>query len=183
MHPTPKWLLLVTIASALLWAAVAASAAQGLPLGSGPVPPVRRGADGQIEIAPPDPAARPPAGRHRAAPAAAAPKTAAPGISRESAAPANRGAVPPPPQPVITFMPSVPQLPDKTPRGAVVTTYSVKMSDGSPFTGTVRFGAPYYDGKGVFALSGNTIIVNPRGPGIGSNKTTVTDHITLEATQ
>jgi hypothetical protein len=78
-------------------------------------------------------------------------------------------------------MPSTPHVPDKTPLGGVVATFSVKMSDGSPFTGTVRFGAPYYDGKGVFALSGYNIIVKPSGPGLGPNKTTITDHITLEA--
>jgi hypothetical protein len=55
------------------------------------------------------------------------------------------------------------------------------MSDGSPFTGTVRFGPPHYDGKGVFALSGNNIIINPHGPELGHSKTTVIDHITLEA--
>jgi hypothetical protein len=55
------------------------------------------------------------------------------------------------------------------------------MSDGSPFNGIVGFGAPYYDNKGVFALSGNNIIVNPSGPGLDPNRTTITDHITLEA--
>jgi hypothetical protein len=54
------------------------------------------------------------------------------------------------------------------------------MSDGSPFTGSVVLGAPYYGGKGVFALSGNKIIVNPDGPGLGPTKTTTTHHITLE---
>jgi len=69
---------------------------------------------------------------------------------------------------------------DTTPLGAMVATYSVAMSDGSPFTGAVRFGAPYYDGKGVFALSGNRIIVNPNGSGLGPNRTTITNHFTLE---
>ena len=55
------------------------------------------------------------------------------------------------------------------------------MSDNSPFTGTVRFGPPYYDNNGRFALAGGNIIVNPDGPGIGPNKATMTDHITLEA--
>jgi hypothetical protein len=77
--------------------------------------------------------------------------------------------------------PVIPHVPDTTRRGATVATYSVRMSDGSPVTGTVRFGPPYYDGKRVFALSGNKIIVNPEGPGLGPNRTTVTDHITLEA--
>ena len=85
------------------------------------------------------------------------------------------------PQPEIDVTPTMPRVPDTIPRGAVVATYAVKMSDGSPFTGTVRFGAPHYDNKGVFALSGSEIIVNPNGPGLGPNKTTITDHITLEA--
>ncbi|MBV9686588.1 MAG: hypothetical protein JO096_05180 [Alphaproteobacteria bacterium] len=55
------------------------------------------------------------------------------------------------------------------------------MSDNSPFAGTVRFGPPYYDSKGKFALRDNKIIVNPNGPGIGPNRATVTDHVTLEA--
>jgi hypothetical protein len=88
---------------------------------------------------------------------------------------------PPPVQPVITVTPNTPVVPDTTPLGSVVATYSVVMSDGTPFTGTVRFGAPYYDAGGIFALSRNTIIVNPDGPGVGPNITTVTDHITLEA--
>lgn len=82
---------------------------------------------------------------------------------------------------MIIVAPVTPRVPDTTPRGATVATFSVMMSDGSPFTGTVRFGAPYYDGKGVFALSGNKIIVNPDGPGLGPNRTTITNHITLEA--
>jgi hypothetical protein len=55
------------------------------------------------------------------------------------------------------------------------------MSDNSPFTGIVRFGPPHYDNNGRFALRDNHIIVNPNGPGIGPNKATVVDHVTLEA--
>jgi hypothetical protein len=55
------------------------------------------------------------------------------------------------------------------------------MSDGSPFSGTVRFGAPYYDAGGIFALSGDKIIVSLGGPRLGPNKSTITKHITLEA--
>jgi hypothetical protein len=181
-RPALQWILLGAMAPALLWAAIAASAAQGLPLGGGPVPPVRRGADGQIETVLPN-TAQPEVSRPNAAPPAIAPKASPSGVSRNSAAPAVQGATRrQPPQPVITVTPSIPKVPDTTPIGAVVAIYSVKMSDGSPFTGTVRFGAPYYDGNGVFALSGNNIIVNPSGPGLGRNKTTITDHITLEAT-
>ena len=82
---------------------------------------------------------------------------------------------------MITVAPNVPSVPDTTPRGAVVATYSVKMSDNSPFTGTVRFGPPYYDYDGRFALRGNSIIVNPNGPGLGPNEKTITEHVTLEA--
>jgi hypothetical protein len=85
------------------------------------------------------------------------------------------------PQAVITVMPTTPELPDTTPLGAVVATYAVAMSDGSAFTGTVGFGAPFYDAGGIFALSGNNIVINPAGPGVGPNMSTITDHITLEA--
>ena len=90
---------------------------------------------------------------------------------------------PPPPAPVITVTPSNPTIPDTTPLGAVVASFAVTMSDGSPFTGSVGFGAPYYDAGGIFAISGNNIVVNPSGPGVGPNSTTLTDQITLEATQ
>jgi len=44
-------------------------------------------------------------------------------------------------------------IPDTTPLGAVVASFTVTMSDGSPFTGTVRLGAPDNDAGGVFAIS------------------------------
>jgi len=180
-RPIRQKILLGTITPALLWADIAVSAAQGLPLGGGQVPPVRRGADGQIEIAPPNTVPRPGTSRHGAAPETIAPRTVSPRVGRQGAPPAVRSTAPPgPPQPVITVIPNTPRVSDTTPLGAVVATYSVTMSDGSPFTGTVRFGAPYHDGRGVFALSGNKIIVNPSGPGLGPNRTTITNHITLE---
>jgi len=185
MAKKPERRLLAGLTFALLWADTTASAAQELPSGGGPIPPVRRGASGQIEIVRPDVAARPATGRHATVPAAVAPKPSTPGIRRDDAARVVRDTPPPPPagqpQPEIAVTPSTPIVRDTTPRGAVVATYSVSMSDGSPFTGTVRFGAPHYDNKGVFALRDNDIIVNPNGPGLGPNKTTVTDHITLEA--
>jgi hypothetical protein len=178
----PRWVLFGTLAAAVLWADIPTGAAQELPQGGGPVPPVRRGANGQIEVVPPDHATRPPAGKHSAARATTAPKPAPLPPIPHRAVPVARSAAPPgPPRPVITVAPVTPHVPDRTPRGATVATYSVMMSDGSPFTGTVRFGPPYYDGNGVFALSANKIIVNPGGPGLGPNKTTITNHITLEA--
>ena len=82
---------------------------------------------------------------------------------------------------MIEVRPNTPKVPDTAPRGTIVATYSVRMSDNSRFNGTVRFGPPYYDNDGRFALVDGKIIVNPDGPGIGPNKATVTDHITLEA--
>jgi hypothetical protein len=104
---------------------------------------------------------------------------------------ASAGPVTPPPppsptSPVITVTPNTPQLPDTTSRGAVVATYTVTMSDGSPFVGTIGFGPPNFDAGGIFALTGSptsgNVIVNPSGPGVGPNLSTVTDHITLVAT-
>ncbi len=91
------------------------------------------------------------------------------------------------PVPMITVTPSTPQMPDTTPVGAVVAAYTVAMSDGSPFVGTIGFGAPNFDAGGIFSLTGSptsgNIIVNPSGPGIGPNLSTITDQITLIATQ
>jgi hypothetical protein len=178
---SPNSKILTGVAVALLWASIAASVAQELPSGGGAIPPVRRGANGQIEVVPPDAVN----GRPGAAPAAAAPKPGSPKASRDSAAPAVRNIStsrsPVGPQPVITVTPDAPRVPDTTPHGAIVATYSVRMSDNSPFNGTVQFGPPYYDNKGKFALRGNAIIVNPNGPGIGPNRATIIDHITLEA--
>ena len=100
-------------------------------------------------------------------------------------------AAPPPPppsvSPVITVTPNTPQLPDTTSRGAVVATYTVAMTDGSPFVGTIGFGPPNFDAGGIFALAGSptsgNVVVNPNGPGVGPNLSMVTDHITLVATQ
>jgi hypothetical protein len=96
---------------------------------------------------------------------------------------------PPPPAPaaVITVTPNTPQVPDTTSLGAIVATYTVTMSDGSPFIGTIGFGPPNLDAGGIFALTGSptsgNVIVNPSGPGVGPNLSTITDQITLIATQ
>jgi hypothetical protein len=166
-------------AVSLLLADAAASWAQGLPSGGGPMPELRRGANGQIEVVPKNPAARQTPGGANTAPAA-------PPLSRGGAPPPVRVAAPPrlpagPLRPVIEVRPNTPSVRDTAPGGTVVARYSVRMSDNSPFTGTVRFGPPHYDDNGKFALAGSNIIVNPDGPGIGPNQTTMTDHITLEA--
>jgi hypothetical protein len=169
----------VRAAVSLLLADVAAGHAQELPSGGGPMPELRRGANGRIEAAPTNPAPRQAPGRASTAPAAPPP-------SRGGAPPPVRVAAPPPvpagpPRPVIDVRPKTPRVPDTAPGGTIVASYSVRMSDNSPFTGSVRFGPPYYDNNGRFALTKDAIIVNPNGPGIGPNRATITDHITLEA--
>jgi hypothetical protein len=78
-------------------------------------------------------------------------------------------------------------VPDTASVGSVVAIYTVTMSDGSPFVGTIGFGPPNFDAGAIFALTGSptsgNVIVNPSGPGVGPNMSTVTDHITLIATQ
>jgi hypothetical protein len=143
------------------------------------MPELRRGANGQIEVLPTNPATR-------RAPGGASTPPAAPPLTRGGTPPAVRVTVPPrlpagPPRPVIEVRPNTPRVQDTAPGGTIVARYSVRMSDNSPFTGTVRFGPPYYDDNGRFALVENNIIVNPNGPGIGPNEATITDHITLEA--
>jgi hypothetical protein len=169
----------VGAAVSLLLADVAAARAQELPSGGGQMPELRRGANGQIEVLPTNPATRQAPSRTSTAPAP-------PPLSRSGAPPPVRVAAPPPVpagplRPVIEVRPNTPKVPDTAPGGTVVARYSVRMSDNSPFSGTVRFGPPYYDNNGRFALAGSNIIVNPNGPGIGPNKATITDHITLEA--
>ena len=110
-------------------------------------------------------------------------------IAKSAAITATVAAPPPPPAPaaVITVTPNTPQVPDTASVGSVVATYTVTTSDGSPFVGTIGFGPPNFDAGGIFALTGSqtsgNIIVNPSGPGVGPNISTVTDHITLIATQ
>jgi hypothetical protein len=169
----------VGAAVSLLLADIATGRAQELPSSGGIMPELRRGANGQIEAVPKNPATRQTPGRASTAPAASPP-------SRGGAPPAVRVAAPPPVpagplRPVIEIRPTAPKVPDIAPGGTVVARYSVRMSDNSRFTGTVRFGPPHYDDNGKFALAGNNIIVNPDGPGIGPNEATMTDHITLEA--
>ena len=175
----------VGAAVSLILAHVVVGRTQELPSGGGTMPELRRGANGQIEAVPTSPAARQAPRRASTAPAAL-PNSSSPNHSRGGASPAVRVAAPPPVpagplRPVIEVRPNPPKVPDTAPGGTVVASYSVRMSDNSPFTGTVRFGPPYYDHDGRFALRDNHIIVNPNGPGIGPNKTTITDHITLEA--
>ena len=165
----------VGAAVSFLLADAPAGLAQELPSGRGPMPEVRRGAKGQIEVIPTNPATHQAPDKTSTAPPAA-PLGRSPGrVTAPAPVPAG------PLRPVIEVRPNTPRVPDTARGGTVVASYSVRMSDYSQFTGTVRFGPPYYDNDGRFALTKNTIIVNPNGPGIGPNRATITDHITLEA--
>ena len=83
----------------------------------------------------------------------------------------------------IAVNPTSPTIPNTTGPGAYIAQVAVTWSDGSPFTGTLSFGPPNYDGGGVYALdSNNNLIVNPSGPGVGAAGGSV-QNVTLVATQ
>jgi hypothetical protein len=66
--------------------------------------------------------------------------------------------------------------------GSAVATITATWSDGSPFTGTLSFGAPYSNDNATFAISGNNLIINPAGPGVSGDANT-TQNVTIVATQ
>jgi hypothetical protein len=94
---------------------------------------------------------------------------------------------PPPPTLTLTFAPQMPSIPSSTPLGTVVATATAAWSDGSAFTGTLMFGAPYGDDGGTFALNcmqcaTANIVVNPAGLGVAGDSGTV-QYLTIAATQ
>ncbi len=86
----------------------------------------------------------------------------------DSAPPCNRGHHCPPPPPVLTLTvsPPAPSLPETSPLGSYVATLNAAWSDGSPFTGSFQFTAPYNDDGGTFAIAGSTLIISPGGLGV-----------------
>jgi hypothetical protein len=82
------------------------------------------------------------------------------------------------PCPVITYNPAAPILPDDTPVGTVVTNIIVTMNPPGTFTGTLRWGSPYGNDGGLFAISGHDIVLVAPLP-IGSS----VQHGTVVATQ
>jgi len=83
---------------------------------------------------------------------------------------------------VLSFNPPSPSIAADARLGSVVATITPTWSDGSPFTGTLSFGPPYSNDQGIFAISGNNLIVNPSGPGISADANTV-QNVTIVATQ
>jgi hypothetical protein len=66
----------------------------------------------------------------------------------------------------LSFSPATPVIASNAAGGTVVTTITARWSDGTQFNGSLSFGAPYSNAQGVFAISGNDVIVNPTGPGL-----------------
>ena len=85
------------------------------------------------------------------------------------------------PQLVMSVNPPSLRIPPDAPPGTVVATITVAWSDGTPFTGTLGFAPPYSDDGGIFAISGDKLIINPAGPGaLALNGTT--RNVTVTAT-
>jgi len=82
----------------------------------------------------------------------------------------------------LSFDPSSPSIAASTPSDTVVATIIAAWSDGTPFTGNLGFGPPFYNDAGTFAISGNKLIINPAGPGISARGGT-TRNVTITATQ
>jgi hypothetical protein len=83
---------------------------------------------------------------------------------------------------VMSFDPPSPSISAAASGGSVVAVVNVRWTNGAPFTGTLGFTAPYSDDGAVFALSGNQVIINPHGPGIGADGNT-TQLTSIIATQ
>jgi hypothetical protein len=83
---------------------------------------------------------------------------------------------------LLSFNPPKPSISATAPLGSLVATISPTWSDGSPFAGTLSFAQPYSNDQGIFAISGNNLIVNPSGPGLSADVNTV-QNVTIVATQ
>lgn len=82
----------------------------------------------------------------------------------------------------LSFDPPNPRIVPSAPGGTVVATIIAAWSDGTPFTGTLGFGPPFYNDAGTFAISGNKLIISPAGPGISVPGGTMRN-VTITATQ
>jgi uncharacterized protein DUF4082 len=81
---------------------------------------------------------------------------------------------------MLSVNPGNPTIPSNARPGTVVATITASWSDGSPFTGRLSFAPPYSNDQGVFAISGNNLIINPSGPGVSADANTV-QHVTIAA--
>jgi hypothetical protein len=82
----------------------------------------------------------------------------------------------------LSFDPPNPSISSSAPLGTAVGTITASWSDGSPFTGTLSFGAPYSNDNGTFAILDNSLIIDPAGPGVSALGDTA-QNVTIVATQ
>jgi hypothetical protein len=82
----------------------------------------------------------------------------------------------------LSFDPPNPHIASSAPDGTVVATIIATWGDGTPFTGTLGFGPPFYNDAGTFAISGKNLIINPAGPGLSALGGTMRN-VTISATQ
>jgi hypothetical protein len=88
----------------------------------------------------------------------------------------------PAPYLTLTLNPPNPSITSSAPLGSQVATIAATWSDGSPFTGTLSFGPPYFNDAATFAISSNNLIINPSGPGVSSDGNTL-QNVTIVATR
>jgi hypothetical protein len=82
----------------------------------------------------------------------------------------------------LALNPANPSIVSSAPLGSYVATIVASWSNGSLFTGTFSFGPPYSNDATTFAISGNTLIINPKGPGLAADGNTL-QNVTIVATQ
>ena len=79
----------------------------------------------------------------------------------------------------LSDSPSTPTVSADAALGTVVTALTAKWSNGATFTGTVSFVSPHSSDGGLFALSGNNVVVNASLASLGGT----TQEITVQAQQ
>ncbi len=84
-----------------------------------------------------------------------------------------------PPTLQLSDSPSTPSVPANAAVGTVVTALTASWSNGTTFTGTLSFVSPYKNDGGLFALSGNNVVVNGSLASLGGT----TQEITVQAQQ
>jgi hypothetical protein len=80
---------------------------------------------------------------------------------------------------MLSDSPSTPSVPANAQAGTVVTALTASWSNGSQFTGMLSFVLPYSNDGGLFALSGNNVVVNGSLGSLGGT----TQEITVQAQQ
>jgi hypothetical protein len=92
------------------------------------------------------------------------------------------GFAPSAPTLTLSFSPPNPSIASYAPTGTVVATIVVTWSNGAPFTGTLSFGFPYSNDNSTFAISGDQLIINPKGPGVSADGGSL-QNVTITANQ